>query len=555
MLSLRSRVGPYRIVAALGQGAMGSVFQAVHERIDRRVAIKVLRPEYAHSPDMAQRFINEARAVNLVEHPGLVQISDYGQLSDGTAYIVMEYLAGETLARRMQRSPDRLALSDVLHICWQLADSLAAAHEKGVIHRDLKPANVMLVPDPHMPQGERAKLLDFGLAKLLEPGGAGAGLVSTGSGAVLGTPLYMSPEQCEGAGRVDARTDVYSLGVLLYELLSGRPPFLAHGPGRVLGMHLYQPPASLRDQASDVPEPVADLCHRLLEKDRDSRPSMRTVADEIESLRPQGPPGVSRRREPAKSTGAAPPILPPDDALGLADTAAGSEAVPPLPTASALPMGTPADPPPIFRVERAHSFPTPSGYLSISIDSHGNDRIYVNPLKFESLSKFIDGIFSACLHAFYEPNKYGQDWVLVKEDTNRILIDWNWLLIQDKRQFVFDRGLAAKTSLPSCGLSIGSKWRVLPTSAIKLAFGAAVHDPEVFGVVLRHKNKLPLLQKFGLLASTRASNIDPSRYEYVGVFCVSTEEHGIAEDESFVQKEIALPIDSVRHIIKKMTAK
>ena len=186
--ALPDRVGPYRIVSLLGKGGMGAVCEAVHETIGRRVAIKVLHARYAHDPDAARRFFNEARAVNLIEHPSLVQVSDFGQLPDGTGYLVMEFLRGESLSQRLHRG--RPSLRSILQISWQTADALCAAHDKGVIHRDLKPANVMLIPEPVAPGGERVKLLDFGVAKLT----AGSGKETTSS-VVLGTPLYMSPEK------------------------------------------------------------------------------------------------------------------------------------------------------------------------------------------------------------------------------------------------------------------------------------------------------------------------------------------------------------------------
>jgi serine/threonine-protein kinase len=193
MVELPPVIGPYRVIRPIGKGGMGTVFEAENEAIERRVAIKVLRPELAGSKEMASRFVNEARAVNRVDHPGIVQVSDHGVLADGTAYIVMELLKGETLAQRIERRGAGLSVAEVLHLGWQLADSLAAAHAKGIIHRDLKPENIMLVPDPHVAIGERAKLLDFGLAKLTAKRGAQAFVTS--GGQVMGTPLYMSPER------------------------------------------------------------------------------------------------------------------------------------------------------------------------------------------------------------------------------------------------------------------------------------------------------------------------------------------------------------------------
>ncbi len=292
---LTENIGPYRVLRQLGAGGMGAVFEAVHQNIGRRVAIKVLHPQFTHHPEFTARFFNEARAVNLVEHPGIVQISDYGQLPSGAAYLVMEFLKGESLAKRIRQTATPFPLAEALQIAWQLADSLAAAHAKKIVHRDLKPDNVMIVPDPHMPIGERTKLLDFGIAKLaLE----GSSIIKTRTDAVMGTPLYMSPEQCAGAGKVDARSDVYSLGCVLYQLLTGRPPFVAEGIGQILAMHLYSEPARVRESAPSIPAAIDELVHRLLSKDREQRPSMQLLSEELQSAISLAPPPLRR-----KSTG------------------------------------------------------------------------------------------------------------------------------------------------------------------------------------------------------------------------------------------------------------
>ncbi|MFO0576463.1 MAG: serine/threonine-protein kinase [Polyangia bacterium] len=183
------RFGNYRVVRKLGEGGMGSVFEVVHEEIGKRAAVKVLHARLSKDPQTSARFLTEARAVNLVQHPGLVSIFEFGRSPDGAAYLVMEFLEGETLSARLQRL-GRLSLAEARRITRQIASALAAAHDKRVVHRDLKPENVMLIPEPDLPGGERAKILDFGVAKVARTGGAAA----TQAGAFLGTPAYMSPE-------------------------------------------------------------------------------------------------------------------------------------------------------------------------------------------------------------------------------------------------------------------------------------------------------------------------------------------------------------------------
>lgn len=279
--TVSSEIGLYRIVRVLGKGGMGVVSEAIHSGIGRRVAIKVLHPDLARNPEFVARFLGEARAVNVVDHPGIVQISDCGQTAQGVPYLVMEFLRGQTLSQRLQTDRATLKLTQVLRIAYQLADALAAAHQCGIVHRDLKPENVMLVPDSSVAGGERTKLLDFGIAKLAEGQVDGH---RTRTGAVMGTPLYMSPEQCRGASQVDDRSDVYSLGVLLYELLAGRPPFNASGHGELMMQHMLHAPPPLRGLCPSAPEAVVSLVEALLIKERSARPTMRQVAQQLESL-------------------------------------------------------------------------------------------------------------------------------------------------------------------------------------------------------------------------------------------------------------------------------
>ncbi len=313
---------------------MGAVYEAVHQTIHRRVAIKVLHPEAERNSESVNRFLNEARATNIIQHPGLVQTTDFGHLPDGSGYLVMEFLVGETLDARLQATAGKLPPEDAVHVAAQIASAIAACHKKGLVHRDLKPGNIMLVPDPTVPTGERVKVLDFGLAKLREV--REAAFVKTDSQQIIGTPLYMSPEQCEGAGRVDAKTDVYALGCMLYELLSGRPPFRGDGMGQVLGQHMFKPPEPLIDVAPWCPPALASLIDRLLIKAKDDRPSMRETQKALEELAASLPPPHRREAiDPSGSMGADAQL-----ALGLAATQ-GADSPPRLnPGDSADPAGS-----------------------------------------------------------------------------------------------------------------------------------------------------------------------------------------------------------------------
>ncbi|TMQ19215.1 MAG: serine/threonine protein kinase [Deltaproteobacteria bacterium] len=187
-------IGQYRVTGVIGRGGMGAVYAGEHTLLGRPAAIKVLLPELSQKQDVVTRFFNEARAATAIRHPGIIEIYDFGWTSEGAAFIVMEHLEGDTLARRSARSPFRWPA--VLAIARQIAGALGAAHAKGIVHRDLKPDNVFLVPDPEVPGGERIKLLDFGIAKLAVDSTTTVNVTKTG--AVMGTPTYMAPEQCRG---------------------------------------------------------------------------------------------------------------------------------------------------------------------------------------------------------------------------------------------------------------------------------------------------------------------------------------------------------------------
>lgn len=274
-----ARIGPYRILRKLGEGGMGVVYEAMNDDIERRVAIKCLNQQYASDEEATRRFFNEARAANRINHPSIVQISDHSTGDGSTPYIVMEFLDGQTLAAVLHQHQAPLQLASTLAITWQIATALAAAHDKNIIHRDLKPENVMLVSDPVAPGKTRVKLLDFGVAKL-----ASSSASKTGASVIMGTPRYMSPEQCKGSGQVDDRADCYALGVMLFEMLSGRLPFLGEGAGELIAQHMYKEPPSLRSLAPQFPLQVLDLVERLLRKTPSERPAMADVSTILERL-------------------------------------------------------------------------------------------------------------------------------------------------------------------------------------------------------------------------------------------------------------------------------
>ncbi len=273
-------VGSYRITDLIGQGGMGVVYRAEHVLLGKRAAVKVLLPERSRNREIVDRFFNEAKASTTIEDPGIVDIFDFGRMADGNAFIVMELLEGETLGERLKRLgllPPGQAASIASHI----AGTLAAAHAHGIIHRDLKPDNVFLVRDSALPRGERAKLLDFGIAKLAG-GSQPSELVKTETGRLMGTPYYMSPEQCRGAGKIDNRTDIYSLGCVLYQMLTGRPPFVLEGAGEILAAHIHVPPLPLRMHEASVPHALEVVVLRMLEKDPARRPQ--SAAEVVEEL-------------------------------------------------------------------------------------------------------------------------------------------------------------------------------------------------------------------------------------------------------------------------------
>ena len=264
-------VGEYVVEELLGQGGMGQVYSALHPLIGKKAAIKVLRLELCMAAESVERFIREARAVNQIGHPNIVDIFAFGELADHRSYFVMEKLTGESLQARMERK--RLSRNEVCSIGESIASALDAAHEKQIIHRDLKPENIFLQAVRGKPS--TVKLLDFGIAKLT--GDDEQRLASTRTGAMLGTPMYIAPEQARGL-RIDHRVDIYSLGVLLFEMVVGRLPFQAESAMDLVMKHINEAPPTLASVDPSVPPMLDALVDQMLAKDPKVRPTLARCA-------------------------------------------------------------------------------------------------------------------------------------------------------------------------------------------------------------------------------------------------------------------------------------
>jgi tRNA A-37 threonylcarbamoyl transferase component Bud32 len=339
-------IGSYKLLARLGVGGMGEVYLAEHKYIARRAAIKFLLPELSRSKEVVGRFFNEARAASLIEHPGIVEVLDCEVHTDGRAFIVMELLRGDNLRSYIERNGKLDGdMPGALAICAQMVSALAAAHAQGIVHRDLKPDNVFLhVAAGRSPAEPIVKLLDFGIAKLQGDGEAGN---QTRTGQLLGTPLYMSPEQCRGARLVDSRADIYSLGCIMFEIFCGRPPFVAPGLGDLMIAHVTQPPPDPREFAGGLPPPIRQLLLRCLEKEPADRPTVNVLAAALEAA---GARDVVRLKAPVQTAGLASPVAPvaspvaetvPEPIASMA-TPAGRQRAPERPLAAARPGAAPA---------------------------------------------------------------------------------------------------------------------------------------------------------------------------------------------------------------------
>jgi serine/threonine-protein kinase len=250
-------VGKYKILDQIGEGGMGAVYRAEHVTLGSPAAIKVLLPQFTRDSVVVDRFFTEAKATSSIRHISIVQIFDYGRLDDGQAFIAMELLRGEDLTSFIDRH--------------RILDPKVAAHLIGIVHRDIKPDNIFLVRDPSAAGAIRIKILDFGIAKLVGDQIGANPKLKTKGGSILGTPAYMAPEQCRGGAEVDARADLYAVGCILFEMLTGRPPFVAEGGGETMAMHIYEPAPRLHQFAPGLPVELDALIAKLLAKSPDER--------------------------------------------------------------------------------------------------------------------------------------------------------------------------------------------------------------------------------------------------------------------------------------------
>src|SRR5436190_552841 len=289
--------GRFRIECEIGRGGMGTVYRATHLGLQRSVAVKIIKSEYANDTDVADRFMREARTMAKLRHPHAAIIFDAGNLPDGRHFIIMEFIEGITLSEALAHE-GRFSAERAVKIAIQVCEVLEEAHQLGIVHRDLKPANIML--------NERGIcVLDFGVAKVLASStDATASQASTGSGQVIGTPRYMSPEQCLGQ-KVGVRSDLYSLGVVIYEMLAGRPPFTDPLPSVLMVKQATAPPPPLPRLRPDLPRALSLAVHSLLAKRSEDRPHTAAAVRQLLERSLVRPPAYLAEMEPLPSAVAA----------------------------------------------------------------------------------------------------------------------------------------------------------------------------------------------------------------------------------------------------------
>ncbi len=322
-MRIGARIGNYVLEKELARGGFGVVFVARHAQMGQRIAVKFLHRQWSDDHEQVQRFFNDARAATLADDPGIVRVMDAG-FFEGYAFLLMEFLAGEALAARLARAPVSPLVAVTL--MRQAARALSKVHAVGIVHRDLKPDNLFLVPDPEVPGGERVKILDFGIAKLADVSLAN----KTATRAVFGTPAYMSPEQCRSAASVDPRSDIYSLGCILFEMSCGRPPFEGE-TGELIGKHQNVAPPAPRSLNPAVSPEVEAILLRSLAKDPAAR--QQSMAELVRDLD-----GVAQKLSlpvtPPKAD-IAPVLTPPSTWSPPSDRATQIAPTPPIVTAHA----------------------------------------------------------------------------------------------------------------------------------------------------------------------------------------------------------------------------
>src|SRR5713226_1707324 len=267
----------YYIEQLIKRGGMGSVYRGKHVMMDKTVAIKVLRPSLAGDDDVVARFSREAKAASRISHPHAVSVTDFGEAENGVVFLVMEYLDGQTL-KEVIRNESQMPLGRAVEIVRQVSGALDAAHKQGVVHRDLKSDNIML---SQTNGGDWAKVLDFGIAKIQQPEGARDHDI-TAPNLVIGTPQYMSPEQCSQSSKIDARSDVYSLGVIVYEMLAGRVPFTGESSTVIMMKQVQDAPPSILDARTELPASIENVITRALAKQPNDR--FQTAGDLAQAL-------------------------------------------------------------------------------------------------------------------------------------------------------------------------------------------------------------------------------------------------------------------------------
>jgi serine/threonine-protein kinase len=263
--------GSYRLVQQIGQGGMGRVFIAEHTRLERRVALKMLRSEFSDNAEAVKRFFSEARAVNRIKHENIIEITDFVENAQGHSFYIMELLEGVDL-RKLRLAQGALPIGRAVRIAIQVCRGLGAAHQAGIVHRDLKPDNIFLIDRPD--RKDFVKLLDFGVAKLMDDGVDSISTYRTTAGLVVGTPEYMSPEQASG-GPADRRSDIYALGVILFEMITGQRPFDAPSAREVMAQHVTVAPprpSKILRFGQTIPSALEDLILACLKKAPEDRP-------------------------------------------------------------------------------------------------------------------------------------------------------------------------------------------------------------------------------------------------------------------------------------------